>query len=33
MLILSILWVLILLGLFHWSNPDQHYPKEFGQRA
>lgn len=33
MLILSILWVLILLGLFHWSNPDQHYPKEYGQRA
>ncbi len=33
MLILSVLWVFILLGLFHWSSPDQQYPKEFDQRA
>jgi len=32
-LILSVLWVLLLLGLFHWSSPDQQYPKELGQRV
>lgn len=32
MLILSILWVLVLLGMCQWMTPDPRYPKQFDQR-
>ena len=32
MVILSILWVVVLLGLFNWATPDERYPKQLDQR-